>query len=135
MTSDRFMVMFSRTEPWSQIGLFRRIRRVCRILVGSVLFSMLLLFIFTAIRGIWLSSSLWQAFSCILVIPVLALLAWAVGCMYIWRAVHQPWEISSGHEPPPPPPQDAPRLAPLSPFSPLILSEHAPLPDEHPFAS
>jgi hypothetical protein len=131
MTSDRYMIIFSRTEPWSSLGLFRRAARVLRITFGSVLFGSLVVVALLAIRTMSSLSSVRQVLFCLAVVPFAALLAWSVGCMFIWRATHSPAEPSSDGSPPAEPPSEgAPRPAPLRPFSPLILSAHAELPNE-----
>jgi len=123
---------FSRSEPWSSLGLLRRITRVCRIVFGLLLFSAILLLTFPVLRGLSFGSSVWQALFCVAAIPYLALLAWCVGCMFIWRGVYPPSQLSAGGSPPPEPPADgAPRPSPLLPYTPLTLSAHCELPNDH----
>lgn len=128
---ERNLEMFSRTEPWARIGWGRRVLRVCRIAFGCVLASLLLLMaglagcaIFSAVP---IDQKIVYAFTAVCV----TVLAWAVGCMYIWRRVHGVMPPDAGGSPPPePPPEGAPRTAPLRPISPLILFAHADLPKE-----
>jgi hypothetical protein len=133
MTPDRHRILFSRTEPWSSLGLLRRVARVCRILFGLVLFSSFLWAILLAVRGVALSDSFGQAVLCLVLVPFLILLAWSIGGMYIWRGVRRPPGPSSGGPPPPEPPEPpvegAPRPAPLRPFSPRVLTAYAKLPN------
>jgi hypothetical protein len=132
MTSDRYMHVFTRSEPWAELGLLRRWFRVCRIIFGCILSSSLLLVALLAVRGILYRSGFGQAvISFLILVPVAALFAWAAGCMFIWRAVYEPIPPAVGGSPPPEPPSEgAPRPAPLRPFSPLIMSAHAELPNE-----
>jgi len=121
---------FSRSERWSSLGLLRRVARVCRVVFGLLLFSACLLLIRTLLHDSSINFSLWQTSLRVGAIAYLALLAWCVGCMFIWRGVYSPSQPSSGGSPPPEPPADgAPRPAPLRPFSPLIVSAHAEAPD------
>ena len=131
MNSDRYMHVFSRTEPWASLGLLRRIARVFRIIFGCVLSGAFLFTVFLAVRGVSFSTSGGQIALCIILIPFLVALAWAVGCMFIWRGVYSPSQPSSGGSPPPEPPTEgSPRPAPLRPFSPLIQAAHAELPND-----
>lgn len=132
MAPNRYMIVFTRTEPWAELGLLRKICRVCRVIFGCILFSSLLLVALLAVRGTFYRSGIGEAvLSFLIIVPVAALFAWAVGCMFIRRAVHKPNPPSEGDSPPPEPPSDgAPRPAPLRPFSPLLMSEHADLPNE-----
>jgi hypothetical protein len=131
MTSDRYMHVFSLTEPWTSLGLLRRIARACRIMFGCVLSGAFLFTVFLAVRGVSISTSGSQVALCITLIPFLLALAWAVGCMFIWRGVYPPSQPSAGNPPPPEPPtQGSPRPAPLRPFSPLIQAAHAELPND-----
>ena len=93
--TDSYMKVFSRTEPWSSLGCLRRIVRVCRVIFGIVLFCAFLMAIDLVIHSISLSDSLGQALSRIAVVPFLTFLAWCVGCMFIWRGVHQRTSESS----------------------------------------
>jgi hypothetical protein len=125
MTPDRYIHIFTRTEPWASLGLFRRVARICRVAFGCILFGSLVLVALLTVRNSAKDLSL------IVVVPMAALFAWAIGCMFIWRAVHSPSQPSSdGSRPPEPPTEGAPRTAPLRPFSPLVQSVHAELPNE-----
>ena len=130
MILERYRQGFSLTQPWESLGVLRRIARVCRIIFGCILFSFLLLGVVLSVRGMFFSPSVGQVLICIGVVPCLTFLAWAVGCMYIWRGVYPPLRPSSSEPPPEPPTEGAPRLAPLRPFSPLVESAHAELPNE-----
>ena len=131
MTSDRYMIVFSRTEPWAALGLLRRIARVLRIIFGCILSGAFILTVVIAGRGISFSATVREVVLCVVLIPFLALLAFAVGCMFIWRGVYPPSQPSSGgSSPPEPPTEGAPRPAPLIPSSPLIQSAHAELPND-----
>ena len=127
-TTNRYMLVFSLTEPWASLGLFRRIARVLRIIFGCILSGAFLFTVVLAVRGVSFSTSRGQVALCITSIPFLVALAWAVGCMFIWRGVYPPSQSSSGGSAPPEPPTEgAPRPAPLRPFSPLIQAAHAEL--------
>jgi hypothetical protein len=127
--SRRPLMEFSRSRPWSSIGWLHRIARVCRILFGCVMFSIFVAFVVLAICGIFFSTSVGEVLMCLVVIPFVGFIAWAVGGMFIWRGVYPPSPPSSDGPPPPEPPTGgAPRPAPLLPFSPRILSAHAELP-------
>src|SRR6476659_1867366 len=85
---DRF---FSRTEPWSSLGFFRRAVRIGRIIFGFTLFSALTLAAAAlAVCGASLGLFLWQIWLSAGLVPYLATLAWCVGCMVIWRGVYAP---------------------------------------------
>jgi hypothetical protein len=128
---DSYMIFYSRTQPWSSLGLLRRVARVCRVVFGTVLFSGIVLIIIGLISGLSSSHSVAHAVEAIAISIFLAPLAWSVGCMFIWRGVSRPSLPSSGGSPPPEPPTEgAPRPAPLRPYSPLIHSAAAELPNE-----
>ena len=131
MTSDRHLIVFSRTQPWASLGLLRRVARIFRIIFGCTLFCALFFAAGLGVRGVSLSNSIAQALVCIAVVPFLVLLAWAVGCMYIWRGVYTTSQPSSGGSPPPEPPsEDSPVPAPLRPSSPLTQSARAEIPSD-----
>jgi hypothetical protein len=122
---------FSLTEPWASLGMLRRVARVCRIVFGCIMSSFLLLAAVYAACGLFFSPSVGHALLCIAIVLHFTVLAWAVGCMFIWRGVYPPHQPSSGGLPPPEPPTEgAPRPAPLRPFSPLVQSAHAQLPND-----
>jgi hypothetical protein len=128
MTSGHY---FSLTEPWASLGILRRVVRICRIIFGCVLSSLLLIPAVLFVRGLFFSPTVGQVLLYIFIASFFTLLAWAVGCMFIWRGVYPSQEPSSGGLPPPEPPTEgAPRPAPLRPFAPLIMSAHAELPND-----
>ena len=131
MTSDRYLHVFTRTEPWAELGPSRRVFRVCRVIFGCVLSGSILSVAILTIPGVFNRAGFGQAvFTFFIIVPVAALFAWAAGCMFIWRAVHEPIRPVPGGPPPEPPSEGAPRPAPLRPFSPLLMSAHAELPNQ-----
>jgi hypothetical protein len=129
MTSDRYMHVFSLTQPWASLGLLRRVARVFRIIFGCVLSGAFLFTVVLAIRGVSFSTTTGQVVQCITLIPFLLVFAWAVGCMFIWRGVYPPSQpFSGGSHPPEPPTEGSPCPAQLRPISPLVQAAHAELP-------
>src|SRR5215218_8824441 len=98
MRTDRYMGIFSLTEPWSSLGILRRVARVCRILFGVVLFSSIV-GVAVFVCCVSFSDSVRQGLSCLVLMPVFALFAWAVGCMFIWRPVYPAPPLSRGSPP------------------------------------
>ena len=129
MTSNRYMHVFTLTEPRASLGVIRRVARVCRIIFGCFLSGSLLLLSGVCVLGVLSSTSTSQVFSSVAVVPGVILLAWASGCMFIWRQV-RPTARRSGGPPPEPPTEGAPCPVPLCPISPLIQSAAAELPHE-----
>ena len=83
------------------------------------------------VRGISFSATVCEDVVWGVLVPFLALLAFAVGCMFSGRGAYPPSQPSlGGSAPPEPPTEGAPRPAPLVPSSPLIQSAHAELPND-----
>lgn len=103
-----------------------------RILAGILLFSFFAWLLVMVVFGIPLIHSPAQMAFAIGVIPYLGVLLWCIARIFIFRPVHRPSAPPAGAPPEPPNPPDAgaPRLAPLRPVAPLILSAHAEIPRE-----
>jgi hypothetical protein len=135
MPVDESKFYFTPCDPWESLDPVQRVLRALRIVVGLVLCLFFLAVVGSASFFLYAYAYPDPALSTtvlIIIIVVSLLQAAAIARMLIWRPERKfplPRLDENRREegPDPPPPDDAPRPAPLMPFSPKVLSATAPL--------
>jgi hypothetical protein len=132
---------FPPVDPWSELGPEQRGRWLIRIALGAAAFGFLLWVAGVGIYGICQCRTWWLAAPFLVAVPFVLWLAWLVGSLCLWRKtlliirrvpiaeLPRPPKTDDEEDDDPSggPPDDAPRPAPLRPFSPRTLVARADL--------
>ena len=135
MPVDESHLYFSACDPWESLDPAQRALRVLRIVVGCALYLFFLMLAALCTWGFFFAHNYGDMALTALLVACLLLLNAAIGRTLIWRRERKyplPHLDEDQREegPDDPPPDDAPRPAPLIPFSPKVLSATAPLDEE-----